>query len=154
MEKVKIALLILPILLFIFSLMFKESHNAVTQKTPQTHQKHTFTIDIHCNQCVEKYVEYVINEGSNIFNYPTSPMPAKTVSKEDAKKIAAFVASLQGLKPSHPEWVKEGKYLFYGNCTGCHSNGGRGKEGYFPDLTKPLKGMHILQKRMQNDGKF
>ncbi len=154
MEKVKIALLILPIILFIVSFMFKKSHEEATQKPPQTHQKHIQKLDLYCNQCVEKYVEYVINEGLDIFGYPTSPMPAKTVNKEDAKKIAAFVASLQGLKPSHPEWVKEGKYLFYGNCTGCHSNGGKGKEGYFPDLTKPLKGMQILQKRMQNGGKF
>lgn len=74
-------------------------------------------------------------------------MPAGTVSPQEAKKIAAFLATLQGFTPSHPEWVEEGKYLFYGNCTGCHSNEGKGKKGYFPDLTrKPLRGMELLNK--------
>ena len=143
----RLLLLLIPLLLFLATYLFKEKKTevAILQKDHSTHNIQK--IDPHCAPCFEKYVEDVINKGSNIFHYPTSPMPAGTVTPKEAKKIAAFMATLQGFKPSHPEWVKEGKYLFYGNCTGCHSNEGKGKEGYFPDLTrKPLKGVEILGK--------
>ena len=146
----RLLLLLIPLLLFIIALFSqkKSTQNSVpiTQEE-QHHFHHPKKIDPNCTRCVEKYIEEVINKGSNIFHYPTSPMPGGTVSKEEAKKIAAFMVKMQGYKPSHPEWVQEGKYLFYGNCTGCHSNGGRGKKGYFPDLSqKPLQGITILNK--------
>ncbi|BCD60608.1 MULTISPECIES: c-type cytochrome [unclassified Nitratiruptor] len=144
----KMVLLLLPILFFAiaYSLRTYKSSDKIIVKRQQkdTHVR----IDPNCTSCFEKYIEKVINEGSNIFHYPSGPMPGGTVSAEDAKKIAAFLATLQGFKPSHPEWVQEGKYLFYGNCIGCHSNGGKGQKGYFPDLTrKPLLGIEMLSQK-------
>ena len=140
-------LLLIPLILFLIALLFKEKKSNVATQQERHTEHHIQKIDPHCAPCFEKYIEDVINKGSNIFHYPTSPMPAGTVTPEEAKKIAAFMATLQGFKPSHPEWVTEGRYLFYGNCIGCHSNEGKGKEGYFPDLTrKPLKGIEMLSK--------
>lgn len=148
----KLLLLLLPLLLFMVGyLLKKETHqkSILYEKTIEKHTRHIQKIDPKCEPCFERYVENVINNGSNIFGYPTSPMPGGTVTPDEAKKIAVFLATLQGFKPSHPEWIQEGKYLFYGNCTGCHSNGGKGKQGYFPDLTKkPLQGIEMLNKKM------
>ncbi len=143
----KLFLLFLPLLLFLIAFLAKKRDH----KTPPVIQPHHhISWETNCSTCFEDYIVHVIDDGSNIFHYPTSPMPAKTVSHEDAKKIAAYLATLQGLKPSHPEWIIEGKLLFYGNCVGCHSQGGKGKSGYFPDLTRrPLKGFELL--RHKND---
>ncbi len=141
-------MLLLPLLLFLVAFWSKSKKKIHIAKKEEHTIHHSAKIDANYAACFEKYIEDVINNGSNIFGYPTSPMPAKTVSPKDAKKIVAFLATLQGFKPTHPEWVKEGRYLFYGNCVGCHSNGGRGKKGYFPDLTrKPLQGIEILQRK-------
>ncbi|WP_084276367.1 c-type cytochrome [Nitratiruptor tergarcus] len=144
----KSILLLLPLILFLIAFMSKKHETKKSIVNKKHELSHTKQIDVNCSRCFEQYIEDVINNGSNIFNYPTSPMPAHTVSPEDAKKIAAFLTTLQGFKPSHPEWVIEGKYLFYGNCVGCHSNSGKGKKGYFPDLTrKPLAGIELLRRK-------
>ena len=143
----RLLLLLIPLLLFIIALFSQKKSKSVITKQEQHNYHHLQKIDPHCARCFEKYIQDVINKGSNIFHYPTSPMPAGTVSPQEARKIAAFMAQMHGFTPSHPEWVEEGKYLFYGNCTGCHSNEGKGKKGYFPDLTrKPLKGLELLNK--------
>lgn len=139
----RLLLLLLPIALFLVG-YFANRHEASHEKT-KTHQKpsqHTWHCAADDVRCFEKYVVHVIDEGSDIFHYPSGPMPPHTVSHTEAKKIAAFMATLQGFRPTHPEWVQEGRYLFYGNCTGCHGPNGKGQKGYFPDLTRhPLAGL-------------
>ncbi len=99
--------------------------------------------------CCEKYIEEVVNEGSDALNMPSSPMDAGFAGPEDAKKIAAFTVTLSGKKSPHPEWVQEGSLLFGGNCAGCHGSDGKGQGGAFPDLTLPeLKGMTLRKKAM------
>ena len=142
----RLLLLLLPIVLFVVAYLLRNQETKqASLRTHQTPKQHSWRCAPDDVRCFEKYVVHVIDEGLDIFHYPSDPMPAHTVSHTEAQKIAAFMATLQGLRPTHPEWVKEGRYLFYGNCTGCHGPDGKGQKGYFPDLTRrPLEG---LQKR-------
>ncbi len=141
----RIWLLLLPVTLFVIAYLAKPKSSTPSQPVA-SHQTHSLSLK--CANCVEEYIFEVIEKGSDIFHYPSGPMPAHTVSTQEAKKIAAYLTTLQGLEPSHPEWVQEGKVLFYGNCVGCHSNGGKGKPGYFPDLTRrPLLGLQKLRSK-------
>ncbi|NPA03539.1 MAG: c-type cytochrome [Epsilonproteobacteria bacterium] len=142
----KLFLLFIPIILFLISYLSKEKTSlstSISLKKATSLNKDRYRLN--CVECFEQYVEDVINNGLDIFHYPSGAMPAGTVSKEEAKKIAAFMATLQGFTPTNVEYVEEGKALFYGNCTGCHGVEGKGQEGYFPDLTKrPLEGFKRL----------
>ncbi|NPA63498.1 MAG: c-type cytochrome [Epsilonproteobacteria bacterium] len=141
-------ILLVPLILFALAYFIKHKETAITSTQSPSHT-HQSALDLRpdCPECFERYVEWVINEGLDLFKYPSGPMPGGTVSPQEAKKIAAFLATLQGYSPSHPEWVQEGKALFYGNCTGCHGPEGKGQRGYFPDLTKkPLEGYERLMK--------
>ena len=145
----KLLLLLLPFVFLITAYIIKSDKKEIDKKsTDMIKKEKTFKFsNIDDTKFFENYVIDVIVHGSDIFKYPTGPMDGGYVSKEEAKKIASYMATLQGLKPSHPEWVDEGAALFNGNCTGCHGVGGKGKKGYFPDLTrKPLKGIEILKK--------
>ena len=145
----RLSLLLIPLILFAIAYMFKQdkSETKISRDHSRPHD-HELQLRPNCVECFEKYIEEVINEGLDIFHYPSGPMPGGTVGPEEAKKIAAFMATLQGYRPSHPEWVEEGKALFYGNCTGCHGPEGKGQRGYFPDLTRrPLEGYERLMKR-------
>ncbi len=135
----KIWLLLLPIVLFFvaYFLKHRSTHTHTSSISPKIHPIHPEKRA----KDFESYVYDVIVYGSSRLGFPTQ-MQGGYVSEEDAKKIAAFLATLQGLKPSHPEWVQEGKTLFYGNCTGCHGYDGKGQKGHFPDLTRrPLLGL-------------
>ncbi|WP_187647110.1 c-type cytochrome [Nitrosophilus labii] len=150
-------LLILPFLLFLIytvtkgeKSVFKE--NIIKNERSITKSEKEYLEElkiIDTPQYFEQYTIDVINNGSNILNYPSGAMDGGYVSKEDAKKIAAYMATLQGFKPSHPEWVKEGAMLFYGNCVGCHGVEGKGQKGAFPDLTRrPLLGIELRKKKI------
>ena len=141
-------LLLIPLLLFGVAYLFKHKEPAASASKAASHtHAHTLSIRPDCSECFERYVTQVIDEGLDLFKYTSGPMPGGTVSPEEAKKIAAFLTTLQGYRPSHPEWVQEGKALFYGNCTGCHGPEGKGQKGYFPDLTRrPLEGYERLMK--------
>ncbi len=92
---------------------------------------------------LERYIEEVINKGSSQnLGFAYGDMPAGMADAEAAPKIAAYVVSLAGLEPSHPEWVKEGRLFYISNCGGCHGEDGKGVHGTFPDLTRvPLLGI-------------
>lgn len=101
------------------------------------------------SKCCQRYVEKVINEGSNVLNMPSGAMDAGYASKEDAKKIAAYVVTLSGKKSLYPEYLQEGNMLYNGNCGGCHGNDGKGLGGSHPDLTLPLlKGAKIQKEKV------
>ena len=104
--------------------------------------------DIRSVAYLERYIERVINDGSaQGLGYKYGDMPAGMADAEAAPKIAAYVVSLAGLKPSHPEWVKEGRLFYISNCGGCHGEEGKGVHGTFPDLTRvPLLG---IKKRIE-----
>lgn len=89
-------------------------------------------------KCCERYIQKVINEGSNALNLPAGEMAAGYSSPEDAEKIAAYVVTLSGKTPTHPEYVEEGNLYYDGNCAGCHGEDGMGLGGAFPDLTLPM----------------
>jgi len=98
-------------------------------------------------QCCQLYVEKVINEGSDVLGMPAGSMAKGYATPEDAKKIAAYVMTLSGRKPMHPEYIQEGNLYFNGNCGGCHGNDGKGLGGTHPNLTlKELKGVKIRKK--------
>jgi hypothetical protein len=98
-------------------------------------------------QCCQLYVEKVINEGSDVLGLPAGSMAKGYATPEDARKIAAYVMTLSGRKPMHPEYIKEGNLYFNGNCGGCHGNDGKGLGGTHPNLTlKELKGVKIRKK--------
>ena len=77
-------------------------------------------------------------------------MAAGYATPEDAEKIAAYVVTLSGKTPTHPEYVKEGNLYFNGNCGVCHGNDGKGLNGAYPDLTLPmLKGAKIRKETVK-----
>lgn len=143
----KMVLLLLPFMLMIIAIFIKQSQKIEKKegksvKIEKIEKSRNGKIDYNSVEYFENYVIDVIENGSNILNLPSGPMDGGFVSKDDAKKIATYMAALQGFKPTHPEWVKDGAALFHGNCTGCHGVGGKGQKGYFPDLTrKPLLGI-------------
>ncbi len=99
--------------------------------------------------CCETYITEVINKGSDVLQYPSSPMDPGFAAEEDAPAIAAFTVTLSGKKSPHPERVQTGSLLFAGNCAGCHGSDGKGNRGAFPDLTLPeLKGMTLRKRKM------
>ncbi len=66
-----------------------------------------------------------IEKGSKGLGYPMGEMPAGLASGDDAKAIAAYVASgLQGERPAS-----------FSACTSCHGDDGKGLGGQSPDLT-------------------
>ncbi len=137
-------LLLIPFILFFVNFLTKEKKE-IKKHQKCIHKEQKFHLDPHSPQFFEDYVFNVIKHGSNSLGFPTK-MEGGYVSDEEAKKIAAYLATLQGLKPSHPEWVKEGAALYYGNCTGCHQKGVKS----FPDLTrKPLLGIEKFQNRVK-----
>ncbi|WP_281950498.1 c-type cytochrome [Nitrosophilus kaiyonis] len=145
----KLLLLIIPFIFLLVAIIFKQEKNKHIEikSKNQKIEKKISKIDYNSPKFFENYVIDVMINGSDIFKYPSGPMDGGYVSKNEAEKIASYMATLQGLKPSHPEWVQEGAALFNGNCTGCHGVGGKGKKGYFPDLTrKPLLGIEMLKK--------
>ncbi len=97
---------------------------------------------------LEHYIENVINHGSSQhLGYAYGDMQAGFADADIAPKIAAYVVTLSGRKPTHPEWVGEGRTFYVSNCGGCHGEDGRGIHGTFPDLTRdPLMG---IEKRIR-----
>jgi len=142
----KLALLLLPFLFLGFALLQKKS--ATAPSAPKaTSSSHPLSIRWDGNETAlfEEYVFLVIKHGSKELGFPTQ-MEGGYVNDEEARKIAAYLATLQGYSPSHPEWVEEGAALYHGNCTGCHQPGLKS----FPDLTKkPLLGIARLKNRVQ-----
>ncbi|SFO97921.1 c-type cytochrome [Hydrogenimonas thermophila] len=93
--------------------------------------------DIHSVKYLESYIEDVINNGSSQkLGFAYGDMQAGFADKDAAKKIAAYVVTLSGKQPTHPEWVKEGHTFYISNCGGCHGEDGKGIHGTFPDLTR------------------
>ena len=92
---------------------------------------------------LEEYIVGVINRGSQQnLGFKYGDMPEKMADEKAAPKIAAYVVTLAGLRPTHPEWVKEGHTFYVSNCGGCHGEDGKGVHGTFPDLTRhPLLGI-------------
>ena len=136
-------LLLIPFILLLIAAIFK-NQNGVSKKVPKecSHQQSHLHLNRNKNgvELFEDYVVSVIKHGSGSLGFATK-MEGGYVSEEDAKKIAAYLATLQGYKPTHPEFVKEGAALYYGNCVGCHQKGVKS----FPDLTrKPLLGIEKM----------
>ncbi|WP_201352329.1 c-type cytochrome [Hydrogenimonas urashimensis] len=99
---------------------------------------------------LERYVEDVINHGSSQnLGFKYGDMPAHMADERAAPKIAAYVVTLSGKKPTHPEWAREGHTFYISNCGGCHGEDGRGIHGTFPDLTRdPLLGIERRIRRL------
>jgi len=97
---------------------------------------------------LEEYIVDVIDHGSKQnLGFKYGDMPEKMADEKAAPKIAAYVVTLAGLQPTHPEWVKEGHTFYVSNCGGCHGEDGKGVHGTFPDLTRhPLLG---IEKRIR-----
>ncbi len=97
---------------------------------------------------LEHYIQNVIIHGSSQnFGFAYGPMQAGFADRDAAPKIAAYVVTLSGRKPTHTEWIKEGRTFYVSNCGGCHGEDGRGVHGTFPDLTRdPLLG---IEKRIK-----
>lgn len=84
----------------------------------------------------EAHIKYVIKNGSKGLGFPMGEMPAGLVDEATAPKVAAYVTTLHGGKPSNEALVAEGKTAFEANCVSCHGADGKGMEGQAPDLTK------------------
>ena len=99
--------------------------------------------DIRSTAYLEKYIADIVNHGSaQHLGFKYGDMPAHMADEKAAPKIAAYVVTLSGRKPTHPEWVRQGRLLYISNCGGCHGEDGKGIHGTFPDLTRdPLLGI-------------
>ncbi len=99
---------------------------------------------------LEKYIENVIKKGSaQKLGFAYGDMQGGFADSAAAPKIAAYVVSLAGRKPTHPEWIKEGGTFYVSNCGGCHGEDGKGINGTFPDLTRdPLLG---IERRIERE---
>lgn len=96
--------------------------------------------------CCERYIEKVINEGSNVLNLPAGSMAPDYADPTDAPKIAAYIITLSDRIPTHPEYIQEGNLYYNGNCSGCHGNDGKGLDGAYPDITSTLFAGMALKK--------
>ncbi|WP_456485346.1 c-type cytochrome [Hydrogenimonas sp.] len=97
---------------------------------------------------LERYIQDVIIHGSRQhLGFKYGDMPEKMADPALAPKIAAYVVTLSGRKPTHPEWVSEGRLYYTSNCGGCHGEDGKGVHGTFPDLTRDL--MLGIEKRLE-----
>ncbi len=84
---------------------------------------------------IVRYIEDVINHGSDTLGFKGGVMEGGYVAKEDAPKIACYVLELSGRKCPHP--YPEDAAMFYTSvCGGCHGNDGKGLGGNYPDLTR------------------
>ncbi|MEA2110567.1 MAG: hypothetical protein U9P71_00820 [Campylobacterota bacterium] len=98
--------------------------------------------------CCQKYIEHVIENGSDVLKMPAGVMDAGYAQGEDVKKIASYVLSLGNKIPIYPEYLQEGNMFYNGNCGGCHGDDGKGMNGAYPDLTLPVfKGAKIRKER-------
>jgi cytochrome c553 len=121
---------------------------AVSCETCREEEKKRTVEDIRSIPYLEAYIVDVINHGSKQnLGFKYGDMPEKMADGKAAPKIAAYVVTLAGLQPTHPEWVKEGHTFYVSNCGGCHGEDGKGVHGTFPDLTRhPLLG---IEKRIR-----
>jgi len=85
---------------------------------------------------IEKYIEKIINEGSNQnLGFPTKTMDAGMAHTMDAQNIARYVMTLRNQKSTDDMQAKKAQIFYTSNCGGCHGNDGKGLNGTFPDLT-------------------
>ena len=153
----KKALPILMILLFVAAAFFVNRARHGT--APHIHHTAGKEVEI-CPQCrieakkcsirelrsipfLEEYIVDIIDHGSSQkLGFKYGDMPAHMADEKAAPKIAAYVVTLSGKEPTHPEWVSEGHTFYVSNCGGCHGEDGKGIHGTFPDLTRdPLLGI-------------
>lgn len=87
---------------------------------------------------LENYVEKVINEGSSGLGFASGDMQAGFADKSDAKMIAHYVVTLAGKECSDHELASKAQMYYTSNCGGCHGDDGKGLNGAFPDLTRPM----------------
>ena len=113
------------------------SHSTIKQSSPQTPITSNDNYPLQSVNYLETYIEDIINHGSSQnLGFAYGDMEGGFADKEAAKKIAAYVVTLSGKQPTHPEWVKEGRTFYISNCGGCHGEDGKGIHGTFPDLTR------------------
>ncbi len=150
---------VLPIFLLLFFVAAAFYINRARHATP--HVRHGAQKRVNdCSECrkeakketletlrstayLEKYIVDVVNRGSKQrLGFKYGDMPARMADEKAAPKIAAYVVTLSGREPTHPEWVKAGRIFYVSNCGGCHGEDGRGIHGTFPDLTRdPMLGI-------------
>ncbi len=90
---------------------------------------------LHTNAYTKAYIIYVINHGSEQFNFKGGVMEGGFASPEDADKIACYVMELSGKKCEKP-YEKNAVMFYTSNCAGCHGEDGKGLHGTYPDLTR------------------
>lgn len=89
-------------------------------------------------KCCQKYIEHVIEHGSDVLHMKAGMMDGGYAYGEDIKKIASYVLTLSHREPIYPKYLQDGNMLYNGNCGGCHGDDGKGLGGAYPDLTIPL----------------
>jgi hypothetical protein len=142
----KLIILLIPFIFLAIGIFNKDKksstlHKDIVCKDKKTHLH--IKKNINSVEFFEDYVVDVIKNGSTSLGFPTK-MKGGFVNEDEAKKIAAYLATLQGFSPTHKEYIKEGAALYYGNCVGCHQKGVK----QFPDLSrKPLLGIEKLQNK-------
>jgi len=92
---------------------------------------------VHTNAYLKQYIVNVINHGSEQFDFKGGVMEGGFASKEDAPKIACFVLELSGKKCASP-YPEDAAMYYSSNCAGCHGEDGKGLNGTYPDLTRPV----------------
>jgi len=123
--------IIIVILFLLFFLTFYFIHIKPINTEIESIQKEIWKLK-NISSNTENYIEEIIANGSNEFNYPMGMMPPGMASGQDAKDIATYISNeMAGDAP-----------IAYAICASCHGADSKGNSGISPDLTKiPLLGM-------------
>jgi cytochrome c553 len=96
---------------------------------------------------LENYIIDIINNGSNSnLGFSSKSMEGGYAYTTDAPNIARYVVTLSGKKSSDDTQGKKTAIFYSSNCGGCHGDDGKGLNGTFPDLTRPML-QGILKKK-------
>ncbi len=108
--------------------------NTQASSSAQSHKITTQNIE----EATYNYILDVINHGSSKLHFKKNEvMEGGYISPEDAPKVACYVLELSGKKCPHP-YNKDAQLFFSSVCAGCHGNDGKGINGAYPDLTRPV----------------
>jgi len=123
----KIIVILIPLILLIFYFLhIKPINTEIKGINKEIWKLENISIN------TQNYIEDIIANGSNEFNYPMGMMPPGMASGQDATDIAIYISG--GMEGDAP--------IAYGACTSCHGEDSKGNGGLSPDLSDvPLLGM-------------
>jgi len=114
-----------------------ESYTEHTQTHHNSHAQEELE-QLHTNAYTKQYIIQVINHGSSQLHFKKDEvMEGGYAPREDAPKIACYVMHFSG-KSCLSSYPPEAVGYYTSICGGCHGNDGKGLNGTYPDLSRPI----------------